>query len=302
MIGTLVRKFQIGFSRRPQRYQLRYEVGIGNPSSRDVPMAVVCPVPPDTDYQKVSNLSFQPNASGSRRERRYGNTYAWWDVVIPSGGGLTLAFTAVVDVRPRRGVAERADSKSFSGDEKERCILVNDEIRHSAKEIVGDITDRATITRMCYEYVISHLRYGHPINGLYRSDDALRLPEVDCGGFATLLGALLRAHGIPARLVVGFWAGHRFDEMHAWLECEQEPNQWMPLDPSVDYLRRHRRTKKTGGFGHVGSDRIVVSHGCDLPIEVGNRAMQAPILQHPVILSEHAENVTTTLNFRATRV
>lgn len=303
MIGSIVNKLFVGFSRRPQRYQLRYEIGIVNPSPRDVPMVVVCPLPPDTEYQTVRNTSFQPNVGGIGRESRHGNAYAWWDVVVPPGGGLTLTLAALLGVAPRNGtqkcVGSNPPAAFLNGD---RYIVISDDIRHRAQEAVGSADDRSTIAMRCYEYVVSHIKYGQPITGLYTSEEALRLPVVDCGGFSTLLAAMLQSQGVPTRLVVGFWAGHQSNQMHAWIECEVQGGQWLPLDPSVDFLRQNGRTKKTGGFGHIGSDRIVFSHGCDLSIKVGNRSMETPILQYPVVVSDFFKSITTTLNVFATRL
>lgn len=78
--------------------------------------------------------------------------------------------------------------------------------------------------------------------------------------------------------------------------------QWWPLDPSVESLRRHARTKKSGGFGQVGSDRIVVSHGCDLKLTVGDLSVEAPILQHPTVVSKQASRLTTTLDVQTVRL
>lgn len=257
-------KLKFGFYRRPQQYRFRYAVGVGNPTPQDAPVAVVCPLPPDTEYQTVSHLTFQPHVSGTGRDRRHGNAYAWWDVEVPSGGGVTLALGATVGVAPRQGGIKRYEPQGkpwtqfrqqaafnltnlsteamakvddsspvvrlrrTKGESKwtgsasldaclngDRYIIINDEIRHFARTAAAGETDRPRVVRRCYDEVVARLRYGQPITGLYTSAQAWQLPAVDCGGYATLLAAMLQTLGIPARLILGFWAGWPSSDMHA---------------------------------------------------------------------------------------
>lgn len=142
----------------------------------------------------------------------------------------------------------------------------------------------ATI-RQCYDQTITNLQYGAPIPGLYTLEDVTRLPAVDCGGFSVYLISLLAAAKIPARLVAGFWAGYTHNTMHAWVEAQLPDGRWLPLDPSTDWLRQRRRTKKLGGFGQVGSDRIVISLGSDHVIHYQQQTYAVGMLQLPMLLA-----------------
>ncbi len=141
------------------------------------------------------------------------------------------------------------------------------------------------IIQECYNQTIARLRYGSPIPGLYSLKDVLRLPEVDCGGFSVYLISLLTAAKVEARLVAGFWAGYPQNSMHAWVEAHLPDGSWLPLDPSTDWLRQRRRTKKMGGYGELGSDRIVISVGSDHVIQHQQQTYTVGMLQLPMILA-----------------
>ena len=64
-----------------------------------------------------------------------------------------------------------------------------------------------------------------------------------CGHYATATAFVLRAVGVPARLVTGYLGGewnprgnylevHQFDA-HAWVEYLDEQNRWQRLDPTA---------------------------------------------------------------------
>jgi hypothetical protein len=64
------------------------------------------------------------------------------------------------------------------------------------------------------------------------ASEVMRAKKATCAGYASLLAALLRAAGIPARYLMGLayvngiWGGHAWVE--AWLE-----GQWVPLDAAL---------------------------------------------------------------------
>ena len=139
--------------------------------------------------------------------------------------------------------------------------------------------------RQCYDQTMAKLHYGAPIPGLYTLEDVQTLPAVDCGGFSVYLISLLEAAHIPARLVAGFWAGYAQNDMHAWVEGKLPDGTWLPLDPSTEWLRKRRRTKKYGGFGQIGSYRIVMSVGSDHVIHYHQTDYPVRMLQVPMILA-----------------
>lgn len=177
----------------------------------------------------------------------------------------------------------------------DRYLNGSDErIRQLSSSILGSENNLERIVKRLYGYTVENLNYGNPIRGLYTFRDALNKKVVDCGGFASLLGSLLKSVGVPSRVVVGFWLdsykGRADKKMHAWLEILLPDGVWLTLDPAVEHLRRHGRSKRVGGFGVIGNDRIIFSYGSEITFKIANQDLTLDILQNPVILAEKGEN------------
>ena len=245
---------------KPQVYDVRYDVTVKNAGSQTKEVSVVLPVPAGFEYQKfLKTPEFSPVDCVVLHEATFGNHYAVWKTELAGGEEKLFGERFTVRVEPRK--AEVADDR---------------------------IKEANT-------FVMSHLEYGNPIEGLYSASQAREKITVDCGGFDTLLQEELAKHGIESRIVSGFWESGK---MHAWLEIKVGEN-WIPADPSMEQLRRDRRTKKSGELGFVGSDRIALSVGSFFEIEIGVARYPVDILQNPLIIPE--EGITYEKHFYCTR-
>lgn len=157
------------------------------------------------------------------------------------------------------------------------------------------IASKLATARECFDWVTDYLEDANPIRGLYTSLQALTDRRVDCGGFSTLLVALLRAKKIPARCVFG-WAPESVRGYHAWVEhFDEEKKLWIASDPSVAYLIKKtspwrrvfvgRRTKLDAGFGFINDERIPLSAGEDKELIGDGIKWTTPLLQSPVVVS-----------------
>lgn len=156
-------------------------------------------------------------------------------------------------------------------------------IRNIANSLVAGITDDSGKAKKCFDWVVDYLGYANPIRGLYSSLQALTDRKVDCGGFSTLLTALLRALKIPSRCVFG-WAVESKFGYHAWVEFfDRQKNAWIPCDPSVAHLGN--RTKLDAGFGFINDSRVIFSVGEDLNLAGDGIKWNIPLLQSPVAVS-----------------
>ncbi len=173
-------------------------------------------------------------------------------------------------------------------------------IKKIVQEKIGKETNVRKISEIFYQYVLYVLTYGNPIDGLYTFKQAMQDKNTDCGGYATLLMSLFRSLRIPCRLVVGFLINKNFSLyslfnfqlstfdsllMHVWIEILLPDNTWFPLDPSIEWKRKKRLTKRRGGFGEIPSDRLVTSFGEDVSVMINNKKIKVPLLQKPVYLN-----------------
>lgn len=175
-----------------------------------------------------------------------------------------------------------ASSKSVQANDKQITEIV--------KNLIKDKKSDQETARICFDWIISYLVYANPIRGLRTSLRALTDRRVDCGGFATLLVALLRAAKIPARCVFG-WAIRSKSGYHAWAEYfERQKQKWIFMDPSVAHLGK--RTKLNAGFGFINDERTVLSVGEDIKLRGSDGfAWSTPLLQSPVVVSINEEKI-----------
>jgi transglutaminase-like putative cysteine protease len=285
-----------GFARyqRPRRFAVRVISKVRNQTKRSVSAFVVLPVPDDTEAQRVhEEPTFSPAPEFVGRDDLYGNRYAAWNLELRAGTVTEFRQYFIVRVSPHEGDIGRSSMEAYEGvpsamkdpylrptpftDSKDEQVIA------IAERVRKNETDPFRIARSLNAYVVRRLVYGDPINGLYRASDALERPKVDCGGFAALFVALAKSIGIPARIVSGCWAGSKKGGMHAWAEWMHPSGIWVPVDPATESLARAARTKKSGHFGFVGSDRIALSHGDSIPFRHEGGVATADILQHPAV-------------------
>lgn len=287
-------------SARTQRYRFRYRISRPPPAHAAFLLA---PLPLEADWQAVADLQVDPTPLSTGVEPRHGGRYVVWQIArmpaprLDSGGQAGLGYEATVTVRPRRLSHHPAPGVAAPGPvAADRYVQVKKEVSRIARRVVATAQTPLQVAAQLYEYVVTHLRYGHPILELYSTEQALTLPGVDCGGFVTLLAALLLDRGIPARLVSGFLAGRQGELMHAWLEAWLPGLGWTPLDPSLDHLARAGKTRRQAHFGFIGSDRVAVGLGSDLQLAVAGRAFSVPLLQHALnVPSDNQAAVVTVL-------
>jgi len=111
-------------------------------------------------------------------------------------------------------------------------------------------TNPVEIAKILYNFVIRNLYYDFPraeegdYEFLYASEILERGKGV-CSDYAILYTALLRAAGIPSRLVAGipvytilFENEKEIDMGHAWVEIQLPDHGWIPVDitPEDDFM------------------------------------------------------------------
>lgn len=272
---------------KSQRYTFTYRVKLSVPLPGSVTLAI--PLPPETSYQHLSDFQITLPHARESQDTQFQNRFFVTTLHAAAGDMEFSAFQGYVKIDP---LTDYRDAAPFAKEEDATPYLHfrDPHIEKLAKHIGAGSCATETATRI-NGYILDHLTYGDPIDDLYSDLEALTRERVDCGGYDALFVSLCRAHDIPARIVSGFWlSGSEPLGMHAWAEFQDEEGRWIPVDPSVEQLARAGRTKKSGRFGFVGSDRLRLSHGSHIPLLWDHRVFYTPILQHPAVLEgpEHA--------------
>lgn len=282
--------FRVPFYIRPQSYRVTLDLFLENRGDVLVTAEGIIPIPQGSGAQHVEEESFSTSVEFFH-DSRFGNRVGVWKEVVPAGGRAALSASFLVTVSPivRTSARVQEQRESFL---RNRFFESRD-AQEIACSIVPNENDEMRIARAFNGYTVNNFQYGNPIRGLYSAQAAFEKRVVDCGGFDTVFSSLCVTRGIPARIVSGFWAGHHGQEMmHAWCEFMNSAGEWVPADPSIEHLVRTGRDRtKSGRFGYVGSDRIVFSIGCDIPLPNGS---SADILQHPFLLDPSGALVLTS--------
>ncbi len=315
IIQRLKEKVGLAFYLHPQKYDISCEVVLKNIASGTKDFHLILPLPRDGSGQRVlvQPVVF-PHPRNVKKDQTFNNPYAVFVGTAEAGENLIFRYTAQITTEPR----DVLPNQTFTSTDYDRLVpgeltmwtrptfhidSRDPRVLALAEEAKKGASDVSSILNNLNEFVIQRLKYGAPIDGLYTVDQVLKNDQVDCGGFDVLFVSLCRVLGIPARLVSGFWIGHKKNTMHAWAEVLLPDGQWLPLDPSVEYLSRKGRTLKSGRLGFVGSDRLVLSYDADVPIEIDGQKVTADLLQHPFLVSaEERTHFSISTNITAQRL
>lgn len=249
--------------------------------SAQISCPVIIPEPLETSYQHVlqSRYSTKPQLIEKEENEHHSISLAIFSKQKQTvKGNWTVKVKPIVQnkLEPITSVRNFQDNTYISSTDPRIVALKN--------RIVSSGDSGLIQTRKLYNFVLSYLEYKNPIMGLYSYEEAFEKRQVDCGGFCTLLASLLASVHISSSLAVGFLktVTPPYAAMHVWLEIHMKDGSIFPLDPSVDWRRRKGISRRWGGFGYIGSDRVVVSYGTDIFLTIHGKKMHFPIVQHPV--------------------
>lgn len=232
---------------------------------------------------------FSSTPTEIQTDKKYGNKIAYfykespWR--MPRRLLNTIHITANFPILSIKNLVNTPQNKNY-----QICLNPNRFVQSDndvIKKLANTLTEKPQTdeekAHCCFDFVVGYLTYANPIRGLYSSLQALTDRGVDCGGFSTLLAALLRAVKISARCVFGWAIKSKFG-YHAWMEYyDRQKCAWIPADPSVAHLGN--RTNLDAGFGFINDNRVTLSAGEDIDL-VGNKIhWTTPLLQSPIVVS-----------------
>jgi transglutaminase-like putative cysteine protease len=234
--------------------------GAGQPSRQNVWIALIRDLPP---YQTVRSAEIIPRNYHVTIDE-YGNRYAEFDLSDMPPGAIVE-----ISLEYRVAVHELAyDLADCTGDVPEEFTQAelyvesnNVQIAELSQELSGGRKTVCEQVRAFYDHIGNHLVYS--FNGAdWGAQAALGEMGADCTEYASLMIALSRAAGIPARYMEGLWArGEAAPDgahtEHAWLEVYLPNVGWTPMDPTLGRSSLSREAY----FAHLPPDHIVVTVG-----------------------------------------
>jgi transglutaminase-like putative cysteine protease len=220
-------------------------------------------------YQQLLSRTFQPSDYVLVSDE-YGNQYAEFDLKDMAPGEsaeITIDYEVAVNEL-------RYDLAKCSGDMPDDFVNPELHIESNNPQIMALAKDLAAAqqtvceqVRAFYDYTGANLVY--TFNGAnWGAQAALGKMGADCSEYSSLLIALSRAKGIPARYVEGLLFLDKADrapadnaeiarQEHAWVEVYFPGTGWAPIDPT---LGRSTLTREQH-FARYSPNHIIVTNG-----------------------------------------
>lgn len=234
--------------------------GPGQPEKHNLWVALISDQQP---YQQVLSRDIRPENHEIVTDE-YGNHYAEFDL-----NNLAPGESTQINIRYEVAVNELSyDLATCSGDLPDQFISPELHIESNNPQIVALSRGLSSAGRtVCqqvkafYEYIGQNLVY--TFNGAnWGAQAALGPMGSDCTEYSSLLIALSRAQGIPARFIEGLlYLGEsepiEARQEHAWVEVFFPGSGWVPIDPT---LGRSSLTRDSH-FARYSPNHILVTKG-----------------------------------------
>lgn len=264
------------------------------PTPEAVSVRMLAPV--SDGRQAILGRTARPSAFRFHEDAEPPNLWVGWDAssVKPQKGSISYSYTArTTDVWfevPRVPLAENsAPPDPATLHPSETMQSADPAIVRRAAALTRDATRIDEMTWSIFQYAASFLRSETPD----APDDAVAVLNAERGspsGRARLLVALLRAVGIPARLVGGLRLedAARKRATISWVEA-WVGGKWVPFDPA------------NGHYATLPANYLALYYG-DLPLieHTAKLGFKYDMLIHQVtrqaLLAQESEPATTTIN------
>ncbi|MEK6221086.1 MAG: transglutaminase domain-containing protein [Chloroflexota bacterium] len=234
--------------------------GPGIPSKQNIWIALVRDVNP---YQKVDAISINPT-NYTLITDEYGNQYAEFSLdEMAAETSLTIEINYQVSINRLEydlSVCEGELPQSFVHPEL-NVESNNVQIMDLAEQLSFETSSVCEQIRSFYDYIGDNLVYTY--NGAnWGAQAALGDMGADCTEYSSLLMALSRASGVPARYYEGlYYRGAEPEEgvrmEHSWVEIYFPGIGWVPIDPTFGRTDINRERY----FAKMTPDHIIVSAG-----------------------------------------
>jgi hypothetical protein len=169
----------------------------------------------------INNAVLDPDVLTGGRQRFHEGVMEISREYLPSRAPYSVPY-------PYRGDGMKPFLKSefnIESDEKE--------IVEKAREIFGSEKDPLVVSRRLFAWVYDNLEK-RPVVSVPSALEVLKTRVGDCNEHATLLTALLRASGIPARLNIGLVYNRGKFFYHAWTEAYV--GKWVSMDATLNQM------------------------------------------------------------------
>lgn len=234
--------------------------GPGSPSKQNLWVALISDVYP---YQEVKKRDVSPGNYQLITDE-YGNQIAEFDFSdMPPGSEIEVQINYRVQVNQLEHNLDNCHGElpDYFTEPELHIESQNPQILQLSTRLSEGKRNACEQVRAFYDYIGNELVYSYN-GGNWGAQAALGKMGADCTEYASLMMALSRASGIPARYVEGLSYTQEGKKSlarleHAWLEIYLPGIGWTPMDPT---LGRSSITREQY-FAKLPADHIIVTRG-----------------------------------------
>jgi transglutaminase-like putative cysteine protease len=234
--------------------------GPGEPEKQNIWVALIRDFSP---YQEVLSMKISPQNYELVTDE-YGNQYAEFDFSRHPAGtvkNIQIEYRVIVnDLTYDLSGCEGETPVEFTQPEL-HIESLNPQIVSLASELSRGKSTVCQQVRAFYDYIGSELVYTYNGNS-WGAQAALGDMGADCTEYASLLAALSRSQGIPARYFEGLlYLNDQTSALarteHAWTDVYMPGLGWVALDPTLgrEPLEREKY------FAHYSTEHIIITLG-----------------------------------------
>ncbi len=259
---------------RPRRFAITHRAIVTNGNLPLRSLEIWLPVPKNQTEQDVGEVTVRPKAplvADVTGQALVATRYATTGLPGPNG---TWSLEVSYEITCRQVLTDhkalRAAQLPAYARNREYELFTRPEkyvetklpaIVEQARKIQARHKHPASLARAAYDWVLEKMTY-KLIDGVGGAGYCLKNGHGECGDYSALLVALLRAAGVPARTVAGFFAD-RTDGWHVWAEFLLPTGEWIPVDASLgDENPIHRQFY----FGSLDNRRVAVAKTMDVEL------------------------------------
>ena len=258
----------------PRIFHFTYSVEIPPSNDSAQRLAVWIPLPQsDPGVQHVSDLII--TAPGEYRitlDPDFGNSILYFETRDPSCS-TRISWSATIERFLDSGQGQEPLNRRFLT--ANRLIPLNETARALAAEL-GSINPEHPIekrAKLIFDDVLNSMEYNKKIPG-YGMGDFSRSVSVckgNCTDFHARFTGLGRVSEIPVRFTMGIplkIGRNSYNSYHCWAHWF-DGMSWQPVDISeADKIATAEPQKAQWYFGHLGTDRIALSWGRDIILDL----------------------------------
>ncbi len=268
-------------------------------------------VPQEDAYSVITNFSATSDAPVRYDWDSWGNKEGFVEVRTPAVSEIRITEEFDLKRTEMRNKIDPSGTRPLTDAERlalsrylqpSTYVIVNDQVRATAAQIVGGETNPILAARKLYDWTMQNIDYwvkdpDHlKASPMGSSEYCLGRKTGNCTDFHSLFASLAIASGVPARMIYGSLLKPPLNGMavdgsyHCWIEFYAPRVGWIPLDASLAniYGKQFDLTEKNTNlvelttaagyhgydpskidyyFGNLAERRVVWSMGRDLMMQ-----------------------------------